>query len=277
LRECYGDKIPNLLQRKIDGAAISTAAWWNGRTFIGPFEGTIEHKKFLNDELGPSTGCSFNAAWFYDDDVPKIAEELGWENLGPIFREHEAPPGLYDINAVVNEGKAYFLEWTPRLGCDSETTSHRLINPDVGLGETLIRLVEGRLAEMPVDTSVLALSTRVSVPPYPVEGLDGDCEQSSVGTPVWGIDSLWEDSFCAYALKQGKQGGYEVADPNGMVGIGIAVGDSLWKLQGQVIRFLRDELKAPGKQYRTDADSSIAKDAVRIRQAGFDLPNGLKA
>ena len=273
VRECYGDNIKNLLQKKIDGTAISTACWWNGNAFIPPFEGTIEHKAFMDGDIGPSTGCALNVVWFYDDDMPEVARKLGWENLAPVFREYDAPPGLYDINAVVKDGEAYFLEWTPRLGADSETTSQRLFTEP--LGETLVRLAEGRIAEMPVDLENLGVSTRCSVPPYPTEGIEDDCEQSAVGVPIRGIDSLWEGAFCAYFVRQGEHD-YEVAAADGLLGIGIDVSSSLWKSHERVMKFFKNELRAPGLQYRTDCAKVVANDAGRIRAAGFALPDSLR-
>lgn len=272
VRECYGDNVKNLLQKKIDGVALSTACWWNGTAFIGPYEATIEHKKLMDGDVGPSTGCSFNAVWFYDVDIPEIANALGWENLTQVFREYQAPPGLYDINAVVKDGQAYYLEFTPRLGADSETTSFRLfVEP---LGETFVRLVQGRLNEMPVTLDEIGVGTRCAVPPYPVEGLEHDCEQSAVGTPVRGIESLWEDDFCAYFLRMSEHG-YEVAAPDGLVGIGIDVSASLRKSHDRVMRFLGKDLKAPGLMYRTDCGAVVAKDAARIRAAGFPVHSAL--
>ncbi|MGD0511520.1 MAG: hypothetical protein ABSA33_06830, partial [Candidatus Micrarchaeaceae archaeon] len=115
LKKKVGDNVKHILQEKLDGIDLSTACYWNGTMWIGPFEGTIEHKKFMDGDLGPSTGCSTNVVWFYDG-YPKICDELHWTELTKAFRENKAPPGLYDINALIcrKDGKARFLEWTPR-------------------------------------------------------------------------------------------------------------------------------------------------------------------
>ena len=137
-----GDRISHILQEKIDGVDISTAAYWGGRSWVYPLEGTIEHKKFMDNDIGPSTGCSFNVVWWYDN-YPRIAEELRWNELAENFRKIGAPPGLYDINALVSkkDGHARFLEWTPRFGYDSEPTAWRGLTG--GIGQFFYSLARG--------------------------------------------------------------------------------------------------------------------------------------
>ena len=52
-----------ILQDFIEGSCVSTEGWFNGYDWMEPFNHTIEHKKMMNDELGPSTGCAFNVVW----------------------------------------------------------------------------------------------------------------------------------------------------------------------------------------------------------------------
>ena len=54
------DKRINVLQEGLDGIALSTGRWWDGRNWVGPYLGTIERKKFMDNETGPATGCSLN-------------------------------------------------------------------------------------------------------------------------------------------------------------------------------------------------------------------------
>ena len=53
LRSRERDRTSCMVQQKIDGIAYSTGQWWNGKAFIGPFEQTIEHKKFMAGDIGP--------------------------------------------------------------------------------------------------------------------------------------------------------------------------------------------------------------------------------
>src|ERR1700677_707285 len=69
----FGDSIPCIVQERIPGIAVSTSRWFNGLSWVGPYTGTIEEKKFMNDDIGPATGCSFNTCWFYEEAEPEIA------------------------------------------------------------------------------------------------------------------------------------------------------------------------------------------------------------
>lgn len=260
-----------ILQEKIGGVPLSTARWWNGVRFVGPYEGTYENKKLMNDNVGPATGCSFNAVWFYEDEHPRIAELLGWEALEDDFRKHEAPPGLYDINVMVDdEGEAWYLEWTPRLGYDSEMTSARLIP---NLGAHLYAIATGR--EMPAVYDELAYAVRIGVPPYPSEHVQKDDKASSDGVTVNGADGLWSDFFIPYCVKDDPNGQLVVAGPEGLVGLSLATGDSLEDLHEQVIDYAKKGLRVPGAMFRTDGAKDTAEQAEKLLEAGIEVHPGL--
>lgn len=275
-REEFGDSIPCMLQQKIPGVALSTARWWNGRTWVGPYESTIEHKKFMNDDLGPSTGCSFNCVWFYDTE-PKVAKSLKWENLTPLFLKHKAPAGLYDINAIVAEkpgpwgpgGEAYYLEFTPRFGWDSEATSLRLLT--LSMPEFFQGISDGTLPEQPFSTSEIAFSVRLSVPPYPFEH-HLENKHSALGTPIDGADGLWEGHFIPYSVGLSDEGQLYVADRWGLVGLSLAVGSNLSTLSEQVLAYAKDDLRIPGLQFRTDGAARVKDDAKRLVALGYQVP-----
>ncbi len=274
VRAAHGDAMTCMLQAKMDGVAYSTARWWNGRAFVGPFEGTIEHKALMNDDVGPSTGCSFNATWFYDDENPAIAQALRWENLAAIFRKHDAPAGLYDVNAVaLDDGHAAFLEWTPRLGYDSEMTVARLMP---NLGEFLAAVALG--TNLPqVDTESLAYAVRLSVPPYPSEDVKRDEKASPHGkVRIGGTDGLWDKHFIAYCVRRNGDG-LEMASPEGIVGLSLAVGDDLEAMEDACVEYAGEMSNhcSVRLQYRTDGAERIAEDAERILDAGFEIPGGI--
>ncbi|MGH7748112.1 MAG: hypothetical protein ACREQ5_25640, partial [Candidatus Dormibacteria bacterium] len=253
----------------IEGVALSTAAWFNGEKFLTPIEGTIEHKKFLNDDLGPATGCSLNVVWFYED-YPEIAKELHFKALESFLRASRAIPGLYDINSLVGkDGNVYFLEFTPRFGYDSEPSAQQLLLMD--LGDFWYYLTAGMLPESPFDTSRTAYSVRLTVPPYPTEeGLKLEGKGSSVGTGILGISSLWEKNFVAYGIRESKQG-LEVATPSGLVGLGIATGISIKEQHEEVMKYLKSTLQIPNIQYRTDGFDTITKDLEFLSHTPFKV------
>ena len=261
----FRDGISCILQEKIDGVALSTAQWWNGRAFVGPLEGTLEKKKFMCGEKGPATGCSLNLVWFYPD-APPIARTLRWDGVGQQLLKNNAPPGLYDINAIVNDDGAYFLEWTPRLGIDSEPTSQRGI---VNLGQFLYNLATGRDVEQLFIKDRAYCAVRISVPPYPTESKGVEDLKTAEHVPIWGADGLWQGHFVAAGVAQGPNG-LEVADPYGFVGNVLASGTNLKTMFDEVYSYLDKELRIPNLQYRKDAYEAISKDIEEMAEMGWE-------
>jgi phosphoribosylamine-glycine ligase len=275
VRAKYGDRIKNVLQEKIDGIAISTAGYWNGQTFLRPWEGTLERKESGNDDTGPKTGCSMNVVWFYPNET-QIAREIHFDKLAEHLRKNYAPPGIYDINAICSftDGKVYFLEFTPRYGYDAEPTAQRLL--DVPYGDFLFRLTEGTLPMAPFTLERAAFSIRLAVPPYPFEVPYGVLPErkSLFGLPLLGLDGLWaqrdRDRFIAYGVME-RDGGYALADPSGLVGLASAVGTDLATMNAACVKYAKG-LGIADLSYRTDAGAALAKDLAAVRKAGFPTP-----
>lgn len=270
--DLHGDRVKHILQEKIEGVALSTARWFNGRDFVGPYEATYEHKAFMDGDLGGSTGCSFNAVFFHDQD-PEIAQDLGWDNLTLTFRKNNAPPGLYDMNCIIAEdGQVYFLEWTPRLGYDSEMTSHRLFP---SLSEHLFAMAEGR--DMPTPKGDIAYSIRLSVGPYPFEHGTLDMKGCCDGQPITNTDGLWDKNFVGYQVRQDPKSGLCVAGPEGIVGLSLATGKSLEAVHDEAFEYAKDLHKEGinGLQFRTDGAKCIKEDAEKVKEAGHEVHPGL--
>lgn len=263
---------PCVVQDKIEGIAYSTERWFNGHKFIEPIFGTIERKKFMNDEIGPATGCSFNVVWKYDN-IPSIVTDLGFDKLEVLLRANQAPPGPYDINAIVNEEGAHFLEWTPRMGFDASTIE-RLYYPD--LGKFLYGIATGSpLGE--IEDHPMIYGVRISVPPYPWSDFEKvkDMEMS-IGVSIPGLkeEDIAGDDFAAYSIRKGE-GGYEIASPEGIVGVAMVVGEDLEDMEERALKKAKS-LKAPGGQWRTDGAKSLLEDGEQIVLAGYEIPIGMQ-
>ena len=265
IREQFGDNVSCIVQERVKGVALSTARWWNGVKWTGPYEGTLEEKKFLDGDLGPATGCSFNALWFYLSETPKIAAALQFEKVAIAFRARNAPPGIYDINAVVNKQGAWFLEWTPRLGVDAELTSQRAIT---NLSHFLWRIATGGDVDDMFAIGQAYYDVRLSVPPYPSEAKELEKAKGAVGVAVSKIDGLWNKYFVAVGLAH-THDGFEVADPYGFVGTAVSAGTSLRKGFEDIYAFLK-KVRIPNLQYRTDAVKVIAKDIEQMHADGWE-------
>jgi phosphoribosylamine-glycine ligase len=267
IRTDYGDDVPSIVQEQLEGVALSTNSWFNGQTFLEPYLGTIEHKRFMNDDIGPSTGCALNLSWAYDG-IPKIAQDLHFDKVADMLRRNQAPVGIYDINALIatRDGKPYFLEWTPRMGYDSEPTSLRLVDD---LGEFWTQLVDGKLSEAPFATDRFAMSVRLSVPPYPWEVVTSE-KKSAHGIPLGGFESVWEDAFMGYGVAKDDDDKYFVADWHGLVGLAIVAGTNLAAMDRE-LNERAGTIKGYYKslQYRTDVGRKLIEDIKALDKLGY--------
>jgi phosphoribosylamine---glycine ligase len=263
------DRTRCIVQKKIEGVPYSTGRWWNGRAWVGPYCATLEHKKLLNGDIGPSTGCALNAVWFHDGET--IAQTLHWDELTTAFLRNEAPAGWYDINVIIDsDGKAYFLEWTPRFGYDSEMTGFRLYDE---IGRALWWVATGQGG---ADIgSELAYSFRLTVPPYPWDHTSYADQHTCIGVPIHNEDGLGDGAFIPYQVRAGESG-LEVAGTDGIVGLSLAVDGTLTDLHAAAQAFA-ESLRVPGLCYRTDGAEVIKKDATHLRDAGYEMHKGLFA
>lgn len=260
----HGDRISCVVQERIPGVALSTARWWNGTQWTGPYEGTIEEKKFMVDDIGPATGCSLNSVWFYMDDTPKIAQALKWEALAGSFRAAQAPPGIYDINSIVTKEGAYFLEWTPRLGIDAELTSQRAVT---NLSELLHEVATGGEIDhlFRVDRGYHAV--RLTVPPYPCEA--EELNHSKVAfVPIDGVRSVWQGDFVAVGVRYSKEG-LVVADPHGFVGSATVESRSVAGGYDKIAKAIKG-FDIPGLQWRPDGAKIVMDDLKEMRRLGWE-------
>jgi hypothetical protein len=213
-----------------------------------------------------------NAVWLYDDE-PEVALALGFENLSRAFLREAAPPGIYDMNAMVGgDGQVYFLEWTPRFGYDSEPTSLCLWESVSGL---FWALATG--TELPDWSEQTAYSLRLTIPPYPWEHGNREMKHTSLDVEVRGLElgRLVGGDFLPYELAFDPVKGLYVASPEGIVGLAVHVGDSLSELNDAAIETAKS-IRVSGLQYRTDGDKAIAKDAEAMMSSGFWCPPGLQ-
>lgn len=266
IRTRFSDSVKCILQEKIKGVAVSTARWWNGIGWVGPYQGTLENKKFMNDNLGPATGCQFNVVWFYWEKEPTVAKSLRWEALAADFRKNNAPPGLYDINCIFNEKGAWYLEWTPRLGIDSEITSQRGIKH---LSTFIENLAYGREVDSLFLKKQAYFDITLSVPPYPMQDCQKGYKSPAPGVPIRGIDGLTSGMFVMGGMYYDQQSGFSVGEPTGNLGFVVMAGNSMKKTYEKMYDWIKENLVIPDLQYRTDAQKVLQKDIDEMESFGF--------
>lgn len=241
----YENKIDDfILQEFIEGSIVSTELWCGPQGFVLRPNHTVEVKKLMNDDLGPSTGCSGNIVWLADENdivvnlLRHIEDDLIKNNyVGPI-----------DINTIIEDNVPYGLEWTPRFGLDAMPTFLQLINDDTG------QMISDICQGLNPKTNILdcfAGGIRVSIPPYPIELDDArEVQKNSPnkGIPIRGLDEHNNTYF--YEVER-KDKELVHSDGTGVIAVisdwDRDVNDCLATPYG-----ILEECKIPDKQYRTD-------------------------
>lgn len=240
----FGGKIDDfVLQTFVEGPIVSTEFWVGPNGFIRPANHTVEVKKFLNDDIGPSTGCQGNIVWIAeDDDVTSLLEGIEED----IVKEGYVGP--IDLNAILSDKGPRGLEWTPRFGLDAMPTFLHLIEGDIG--KLISDIVNGDVNEMGV-YDAFAGGVRITIPPYPIEPTHDVKkvlqESPNMGVPIRDLD---EDSTYFYEVM--VQDDELVHSPGtGVIGI---VSDCDEKLEGLLDHpyDILESCRIPDKQYRTD-------------------------
>lgn len=238
-----------VLQTFVEGPIVSTEFWVGPSGFIRPGNHTVEVKKALNDDLGPSTGCQGNLVWMADDDeiinlLEGLEEDLIKEGyIGPL-----------DLNAILSEKGPRGLEWTPRFGLDAMPTLLHLIDGDVG--QLISDIVNEQTDEMELYDSI-AGGVRITIPPYPIEPTKDVkkvlSEAPNIGVPIRDLD---EESTYFYEVMM-QDGELVHSNGTGVIGVVIDCSEDPQDVLNHPYEVL-EECRIPDKQYRTDLSEKLA-------------------
>lgn len=253
----YLDKLENvtkgttfILQEVVNGTEISTEAWFNGEEFF-LINGTLEEKKFMNDNKGPNTGCAGNLVWIYDQINPPGIFKEGLAKLKD-FLQSARYHGMVDLNTIVSDSKIYGLEWTPRFGYDASATLYSCLNNC--LGDFIGAVASGAVPECNYNNS-FAAAIRLSIPPYPSEIKNKHPE----GIPIEGIDEDDIPKNCfLYDCCSIERDELCTAGINGFIAVPIQAGNSIAEAWGRVQEKVK-KIQIPNMQHRTDLEKTTTE------------------
>lgn len=238
-----GSTEPELvIQEFIEGIAVSTEGWFNGFEWIeGMFNRTIENKKTLNDDLGPSEGCAGNVVYPVSSKDPIVKETL--LKLTVYLRE-KSYIGPFDINCVVNKEGIYALEFTPRFGYDAfPTLLYTLCDFDFG---SFVDSVSKHALDGQSLREGFGAGVRLNIP-------SGDGHGT---TKVRGLEG--EECFYPYHLCCNKDI-LESTQDGSMLGVVTGFGDSIGEAFARAY-LVCSKIQAKDLQYRTDLTETCLKD-----------------
>lgn len=251
-----GSEVEFVLQEFKEGVCVSTEGWFNGREFVKPFNHTLEKKTVLNDNLGPSAGCSGNIVWVPKDDNRIITDGIGrmveylaaQEYLGPM-----------DLNAVINDEGVWGLEWTPRFGYDATPTLFQELF-DEPVGDFLAAVARKDYPQEMKLKGGFGGAVHVSIPPYPSEEFHASGE-----IPIRGWDRKDRPHLYFYDVYLDDRNHLMSTQAYGNLAICLGWGETIEDaLRGPYE--LADRARIPDKQYRTDLVAELEKDFKKFSE-----------
>ena len=244
-----------VLQQFVEGVAISTEGWFNGREFMHPFNHTVERKQLMDYNLGPSGGCSGNCVWRVEQ-LNHIVEE-GISKMASTLRQFDYR-GPVDLNTIVNPQGVWALEFTPRFGYDALPAFLELVEGDVG--ELIAKVAMGEHPQEMLLKPGFASALRISVPPYPSEEF-----RPNPGVPVNGFTREDRPHLFFYEVMLNARDQLVTSGSGGTVcavtGWGESIPGSLWGPYE-----LAKKSKIPDKQYRNDLIDQLDQDYSKFKQ-----------
>jgi phosphoribosylamine--glycine ligase len=253
------------LQAFEKGVAFSTELWFMNGELVDPMcNHTLERKELMNEDVGPSGGCTGNITWFCNGcKVCDITKQLvPWARS--VYYH-----GMLDLNVIVTQrGEVYGLEFTPRFGYDaSPTLFWELVRG--GLGTFFGAAARGYLRELNLRDG-FAGAVRVTVPPWPTEK-----HTAEENVPIRGIDdSTLEKSTYLYNVKQDDAGNLCSAGAWGIVCLFTGHSSNPVRALARPLEACKS-LRLKGKQYRTDLAKHFADDLEALEEAGVKINAGV--
>ena len=142
-----------ILQEKIEGYEMAIGSFWNSKTFQTDKDGNEvceenwEHKSLFPGNLGQATGEQFTVQRVMKASDSKLFKET-LDKIRPALLKTDFR-GDFDINSIVTEKGAYFLEFTPRMGVPAQ--SGLMSIQKTKWSDFLLRVAKGEPTELEYD------------------------------------------------------------------------------------------------------------------------------
>ena len=246
------EKCDYILQKKIDGAEISSEIWAGGAEPVC-FNQTIESKKFLDGDLGLAIGSQSNTVWTRNDEEGVIIEPL---KKMAAYLQKNGYTGPIDANVIIKGGVPYFLEWSPRFGYDALYCLLTLLN-----GKITTFLTNGFRASF---DDGYAVSQRLSIPPYPYghPALRAAYAKDAV------IKGRLRDYLSFWAQDVYDDNGVlKCAGADGILGVVTSKGKTLNEAWGRLYNYIKKIKVNRSPQYRTDGFGVHKKRIEKLKVA----------
>lgn len=256
-RKGWGKKIRRFqIQKFVSGVEVAIGAFYNGKKFLLPALVNFEHKKMMNNDIGPSTG-EMGTSGFWATDT-----KLFHETLEKMEDRITSYVGYFDINCIVNNRGIYPLEFTPRFGYP--TLNLQLEGVLSKWGEFMHALAAGN--DFPLRTKKgLQIAVVVAVPPFPFSDYD-TFKKFSEDAPVVFKRPTTEGVYpCEIKLVEGEwlltgTSGYSMV----VTGAGSTMDDARKEAYSRI-----KNIQVPNMFYRTDIGERWHRDSDLLQTWGM--------
>jgi phosphoribosylamine-glycine ligase len=251
-----------LLQEFVVGTEISIEMWMNETGYYA-LNATLETKKLMAGDLGPATGCSGNVCWLFGQEpaVFKRGLKKAYESLREM-----GYVGMIDLNCICTETEVYGLEWTPRVGLEGTCNLVRMMACD--FGEFVYAIAAGLRPPEILPRASFCATTRLSIPPYPTDGLPKKFYKE--GVPIEGLTEKMLENFYAMDFRRNELNdeAFETAGISGWIGAAIGTGETIHSAFEKVRETLKG-IQVPDGQWRNDVEKVVAKRYEELEAHGW--------
>ena len=251
-----------ILQDFVEGVEVSTEIYLNQNGYYAQNH-TLELKRLMNDDIGPNTGCAGSLCWMPPKENPIFEKGLR-KCIEPL--QEMGYSGPIDLNTIISsDGQAWALEFTSRFGYDATCLLTKLL--PIGFGDFLYAVAANETMPSLIPKNAFCSSVRVSVPPYPCEGLPDKFIKE--GIPIQGLkEENLQDWFVYDVRKRGESDELETAGLCGWVGSPMGVGESIPTSFDATEARLK-QVRIPNEMYRTDVRESTIRRYLALRDGGW--------
>lgn len=240
-------------QRYVEGVEISTQGWFNGMTWLEPFDHTMEEKRFLTGDIGPNTGCMGNTVWpIAKSDRDRFVQEL--KKLTSLFKAMNYK-GPVDLNCIANSEGIWALELTVRFGYDAIEAWYGLLNEPLAM--VLMELAMGTKGNIDLKDE-FSTAVRLSVPPYPHD----KPSKLDRGLPILNVAPERPNQFLTDVFWENNMARWSAADG---VLLKVTGSGKTPKVSRRAAYQGVKEIRTQGLQFRTDIGERVEGDMKKLK------------
>lgn len=266
------------IQKFAQGVEAAVGAFFNGHDWVPPLCINFEHKKLMNNNIGPMTGeMGTSILW-----EPNLRTTLFQSTLAKVANRLRAANhrGYVDLNCIVNENGIWPLEFTCRFGyplLQIMTDGFRM-----PLGHFLEQLGKGEAAPARVGGR-FSLGVVVVVPPFPFASKP-EFDRYSRDLPLFGATKDRIDHVRLAEVKWDPANNrFLTANESGYTLVVTGTGDTMEEAKRRAYAVLGEKstggVYLPNMMYRTDIGDRWAQDEPLLRAWGYlgPVPEGAPA